>query len=358
MARTLDLGGTERQMTQIALSLDRRRFEPHVGCFHADGLRGEELRAAGVPIVELPVRSFRGPSAVHGAVLLGRYLRRHGIPLVHTFDVPMNVFGVPAARFWSTPFVLSSQRAHRHLTPGPTRHLLRLTDRMVDAIVVNSESVARELTEEDRTPASLLRLCYNGIDTRVFRRQQCERPEPLRGASLVIGTLCALRPEKNLPMLLAAFARVRGKGIKLAIVGSGPEQPKLTEEACRLGIAGDCWFEPSTAEVPRWLSAMDVFVLPSDSEALSNSLMEAMACGCCAAASRVGGNPELIHHLETGLLFRAGDVDDLTACLTRLIADEELRTSLAAAGTARMHREFSLEASAARMAEIYESVSK
>jgi len=84
--------------------------------------------------------------------------------------------------------------------------------------------------------------------------------------------------------------------------------------------------------------------------------MEALACGCCCIASETGGNPELIEHGRTGLLFKTGDSAALAACLRDAAANAELRTRLAAAGVRRMRDEFSLEASARRMAEIYDSV--
>ena len=98
MARELGLGGTERQLAETALALDRAQFEPHVGCFTDGGFRAKELREAGVPILELGVRSLVSGSAVAGARRMGAYLARHGIGLVHAFDVPMNLFAVPVAR--------------------------------------------------------------------------------------------------------------------------------------------------------------------------------------------------------------------------------------------------------------------
>src|SRR5215469_9942266 len=105
LTRSLGLGGTERQLTEIAQALDRSAFEPHAGCFHGEGFRAEELRSAGVPVVELPVTSFVGPSAIAGLIAMGRYVRQHRIQLVHTFDVPLNLFGVPAARLFRVPRV-------------------------------------------------------------------------------------------------------------------------------------------------------------------------------------------------------------------------------------------------------------
>jgi glycosyltransferase involved in cell wall biosynthesis len=177
----------------------------------------------------------------------------------------------------------------------------------------------------------------------------------LRGAELVIGVTCALRPEKGLDTLLDAFAQVResAPGMKLAIVGSGPCLPDLEQRARALEIAADCVFEPATPHVADWLAGIDIFVLPSLSEALSNSLMEAMACSCAVAASRVGGNPELVAHGENGLLFTPRDPAALAQALRLLIGDPALRHKLGNHAAHTIASRFSLAAAAHRMGEIY-----
>jgi glycosyltransferase involved in cell wall biosynthesis len=283
---------------------------------------------------------------------MGRYIRDRRIRIVHTFDVPLTLFGVPAAKMFRAPLVLSSQRAHRGLVSPFTRHLLRLTDSMADGIVVNSKSVRRQLIEEDRVPPSRLHLCYNAINTQRFH--PCPRS---RVAPPVVGVVCALRPEKDLPTLLEAFARVQRlhAQAKLLLVGGGPMLPQLEALRDSLGLNAACQIEPASADVTGWLHSIDIFVLPSKSEALSNSLMEAMACGCCAVASRTGGNPELVKDGRTGLLFEPGDAAGLAARLQTLIEGRELRQSLAAAGTAFI-RSFTVQASARRMEEIYSTL--
>ena len=355
MARELDLGGSERQLSVTALGLDRALFQPHVACFHAGGIRARELKHAEVPVVELRVRSFLSRSAIFGARRLGRYLARHGIQLVHAFDVPSVLFGVPAARWYRVPVVLSSQRAHRALTPGLTRHLLRLTDRLADGIVVNSEAVARELMAEDGVPRSLLHLAYNGIDTGRFRPEGPTAALPWPEPRVVIGVACALRPEKGLTSLLEAFAQIhrRHPQARLLIVGGGPIEEQLKQRARDLRLGAACRFEPPVESVAPWLRAMDIFVLPSLSEALSNSLMEAMACGCPAVASDVGGNPELVEHGRTGLVFPAGDSQALAAALDALLENEALRHRLAETGSRFIHEGFSSQAGALRMGRIY-----
>lgn len=351
MVRELGQGGTERQLTETAKMLNRDRFTPHVGCFYDDGIRASELRAAGVPIVRFPVRSFASFSALSGARQMGRYLRQHAIRLVHTFDVPMNLFGVPTARWFGTPVVLSSQRAHRQLVSPLFRWLLRITDRMADAVVVNCNAIREHLTADYGVPADRIRICYNGIDTSVF----VPGPPSSHVGEVWIGGVYALRPEKGLETLLDAFARVyaRWPQTRLRITGSGLSEPALRARALSLGIQSACRFEPTTADVASCFRALDIFVLPSRSEALSNSLMEAMASGCASVASRVGGNPELITHEETGLLFEAGDAAALAAQLVHLTENEEFRRALGSAAAVRIHREFSSEVAAQRMGEIY-----
>ena len=359
MCRELGAGGTERQLTEVAKALDRSRFSPHVACFHPEGPRAAELAAAAVPVARFGVRSLYSPSTLRFAVEFGRYVRRHGIRLVHAFDVPANLFATPSARAFSVPVVLTSQRANRELTPGVFRHALRLTDQIADGVVVNCLAMRRHLIEDERVPAGRIHLCYNAIDTGRFQPlepfHQRSRPEPLQTARIVVGVVCVLRPEKALETLVRAFAGISpaGAGIRLAIIGSGPARNGLEQLAHRCGVAEDTVFIPATADVTRWLHAMDIFVLPSRSEALSNSLMEAMACGCAAVASRTGGNPELVQHERTGLLFEPGSPNELAQRLAALVANTELRRSLAAAGCRFVHENFSTRAMVGHMEEIY-----
>jgi glycosyltransferase involved in cell wall biosynthesis len=346
LARELDLGGSERQMTEIAKTLDRSRFTPHVGCFRPQGMRNAELAAAGVPVVHFSVDSFVSFRALSEAWHLRSYIQRHGIRLVHSFDYPLTLFAIPVAR-WSTRAVaVSSQRSHRSLIPAKYRRWVRMTDRIADAIVVNCDFVQRHLETDEGVPCGRIRLCYNGVDLEEFR------PAVKQHQGVTIGVVCALRPEKDLGTLVAAFARIQRAGLKLSIVGSGSMLEQLRSEAEAKGLTPDCIFTPAAANAAECLRAIDIFVLPSRSEALSNSLLEAMACGCCPVASRVGGNVELVRHGENGMLFEAGNVDQLCQVLETLIEHDALRRRLAIRARETAQR-FSIGASARRMEAIY-----
>lgn len=358
LVRELGIGGCERDLSRLARYLDRSRFEPHVGCFVDEGLRAAEIRGAGVPVVRFPVRSFRNGSFWRGLRELRRYAAGHGIGLVHAFDMPTDVFAAALRPFPNRPRLLLSHLWLRDCTrPRVNQKLLRVTDFLGDAFVVNSAAVREEMIRRFGRPADRVFLCYNGVDTAVFHPRGRARREGLEAARVVIGTVCALRPEKRLEVLVEAFARLSpaGRGLALVIVGSGSERARLEELARRLGVADQCRFEPATGDVAPWLRSIDVYVLPSESESFPNSLVEAMACGCAVAASRVGGIPEMIEHGQNGLLVPPGDAAALAAALERLVESAGERSKLAerASGAARR---FSLERNLARTAEIYEAL--
>ncbi len=356
--RELHYGGIQRDVTKIALSLDRSRFEPHVASYRVDGSRIEELSRAGVPVLHIPVSSLKSPTAFSAAIRMRRYIRDHGIRLVHAYDTSA-VFTVPVARALRVPAVLSSTLGNRELLDPRSHRQMRWTDRMVDTVVVNCEAMRRHLIDDEHVPGERIELCYNGVVTSEFFPAKTPRPDPASKASFVIGTVCVLRPEKALTLLQEAFAQVRHlhPNMKLVFVGSGPLSASLQENAARLGIADANEFIPATQDVAARLRSMDIFVLPSYSEAFSNSLLEAMACGCAVLGSRVGGTPELIgSEEERGLLFRSGNAGDLAGKLSHLIADTGLRRSLGNRASEFVREHLTIEIAAERTAQIYEKL--
>jgi glycosyltransferase involved in cell wall biosynthesis len=356
MSNWLGQGGSERQTALTALHLDRARFEPHIACCEG-GFWEERLRDAGIPIFFIGPRSL-GLSAVREGRRLRAYIREHGIRIVQAFDFAMNFLGVPVARSVPGVTTISSLRCHIDLIPARYRWLNHLAWTISSGVVVNSEALRRELSDAYSVPSRKVFTCYNGLDTAVFHPRPRMSLPGLEGAALVIGTVCVLRPEKHLPLLLEAFAVAfrRNPGICLLITGSGPEEASLRGLAQTLDIGEKCVFIPSTPDVAGIFPAIDVFVLPSLSEGFPNALMEAMACGCCVLASDVGGNPELVQNGVTGLLFPSRDRDALVEGLLKVIDDAALRQRLGSAAAETVSREFSLEHGATRMQEIYETI--
>lgn len=357
IVRELGIGGCERDLTKLAIALDRQHFEPHVASFRGYGIRADDLSAAGVPVVEFPVRSFLSASVMRHARTMRSYLAANHIQLVHAFDTPTDIFAVPVARWAGVP-VLSSQLWQSDVIPGLYRFLVRQTHRLADAVVVNSDAVRRHLIEREGVPASRVFLNHNGVETGVFHPGGRQKPDILAGASVVAGTVCALRPEKRVDLLIRAFARVcdAHPDALLLIVGSGPTEPELLQLASQLQIGNRLRMVPRQQDVAGWMRAIDLFVLSSDSESFPNALLEAMACGCSVIGSRVGGVPELIADGVSGLLFDPGSEDQLAAHLETLLSQHGLRKQLAAEAARRAREEFSMGAVVNRMEALYQRV--
>jgi glycosyltransferase involved in cell wall biosynthesis len=357
MTYALGVGGGERQLALTALSIDRQRFQPHIACCQG-GYWIDRLTQAGIPVFSIRSRSLMSADAVREALRLRQYIRDHGIRIVQTFDYSMNVFGIPVALSAGRVITISNLRCHLDLIPPRYRWLNRTAFHISAGVVVNSQALRRHLSENCRIKPGKIFPCYNGIDTAVFHPSPRQYFPGLETASVVIGTVCVMRPEKNLPLLLEAFSVVAaGRGdLRLFLVGGGPEERALRALSVKLGIAEKCVFHVSSSDVAPCMSAIDVFVLPSLSEGLSNALMEAMACGSCVIASNVGGNPELITDGVTGLLFPSQDRDALIERLHATLADADLRRSLGAAAAGHMRAEFSLGRSAERMQRIYDTL--
>jgi glycosyltransferase involved in cell wall biosynthesis len=354
MARALGAGGTERQVTETAVALDRRLFQPLVACFDTRGVRAEELRRAGVPIFEFPVRSFRTPRAAQVAWQFTRWLRARRIALLHPFDVPTVLFGVPLGRIAGVPVVLSSQRGDRELFPTVYQRALRVTDRLAHGIVVNSDYIRRQLVARDGVPDAFMHTCRNGLNASIFSPTGPVRRPDIAEDGRVVGIVAYLRPEKSIGTLVEAFAGLRDSRHRLVIVGDGPCREPLEARVRMMGLSNRCTFVPGTADLAAWYRGIDVFVLPTLNESLSNSLMEAMACGCCVIATNVGGNPELVRDGENGLLFEPGNAAELQNRLEMVLAAPDLRRALAHAARRTIEEGYTKELAARRMGELYQ----
>lgn len=358
LVESLGHGGCERDVTKIAVGLERSRFEPHVAVFHSGGLLTAQLEAAGVPILALPLRSFANSSAIAAARQMGAYIRSHGIQLVHAFDVPSDIFSAPVARWYGVPAVVTSQLSYRSMYAPSRRAALRLTDWLSDRVVTNSKAVGDSLRRTVGFPARKLYLCYNGVNPSDFYPGAGVRLPQFEGASAIVGALCVMRPEKRIDWLLQAFADVARTepGLRLLLVGSGEETPRLLDMRDRLGLRETCHFEPAQPNAADWMRGIDIFVNASSLESFPNAALEAMACGCCVIGSTVGGLPELITHREDGLLFESTSLPDLTAALRLAASDPELRQRLRQQAVLTAHRRFSMAITLQRTEALYESL--
>lgn len=222
-------------------------------------------------------------------------------------------------------------------------------------LVVPSETLERIALEVWDQPIGRVRRIANGIDTGRFGGR-C-RPDALRGVvkrpdELWVGTLAGLRPVKNLPRLVRAFAPLPEQW-QLVIVGEGPQREAIRAEAARLGIGHRLHLPGFVRDPSRFAGLFDVFALSSDSEQAPISLIEAMAAGCPVAATDVGDVAQMVAEPNRPLVV--ADEAALAGVLARLAADPVLRADLGEANRAKAREEFDEQPMIAAYRRLYSS---
>jgi sugar transferase (PEP-CTERM/EpsH1 system associated) len=346
---SLEPGGLENGVVNVVNGLNREEFQSSVCCLQRAGEFAARMR----PDVRVSVMGLRPGNDPVMPLRLARYLRTARVDVVHTRNAEPFFYGFLAARMARIPVVIHSEHG-RTFPERPLRAMAqRLLLRHVDAAFAVSGQLRADLVRELRLDGDRIEVIYNGVDTGSFCPPDVAA-RPAGSARLRIGSVGRLVPVKNYSLLLRAFARLpRQLACQLVLIGEGPERAALERLAGELEIRGDVQFTGHRDDVPELLRGLDVFVLPSVSEGMSNTLLEAMATGIAVLASDVGGNSEIIEGERSGLLFRSGDIEGAAAQLRRLIESSELRRSLGRGGAERVRQTFSMEAMLQRYEALY-----
>lgn len=350
---TLAAAGMETLVVGLAHGLARRGHTVGVTCIIDEGTLAEPLREAGHRVSLVPAPGLRTnvwPAA------LAAHLKRVRPDVVHLHDGTW-LKGGRAARMAGVPRVVGTLHGLEVPEPRVNGVLRRVSLRLIDTVVPVSRSLATVLAEQYRLPASRVALINNGVDVERFRPVRPGAPAAERvswraGDTLVVGTVARLQPIKNQALLLDAFARVRAQlpGVRLVLVGDGPLRGALQAQAQALGIAPEVTFAGLRADTAPAYHGFDVFVLCSNLEGTSVSVIEAMASGTPVVATAVGGTPALLGNGEYGVLVPPRDPDALAAALVALLRDPARRDALARRARARACEEYSTAA----MVEGYE----
>ena len=148
--------------------------------------------------------------------------------------------------------------------------------------------------------------------------------------------------------------RSLGKSIRLMIVGDGPQLEALQSKIEKAGLSDLVWLPGALDEIPNMIREMDIFVLPSRNEGISNTLLEAMACGKPVVATNVGGTPEILHDGHTGFLVDANRVDEMVSKIRDYVRNPRLRVLHGNAARERVLSSFSLDVMVEKYIEAYD----
>ncbi len=357
----LQQGGAEGQLVHLARGLAGSAYEPSVACLsevaepHASLLRSE-----GVPVTVLPRRKNRDLGRVRA---LADLLRKSRADLVHAFLVGANAYAYAASRLAGVPRLVASSRTSMPARNAASWLIHAWVFNHASAVITNSRFVRDFTASHYGVPAARIRVVPNGVDPAPFRAA-VEAASRVRGdwgvgeADVLIGTLGRLSREKNLELFVEMAARLAREhaGLRFAIIGDGPHRGAVESAVRRTAPDGSVILTGARADVPEVLSALDVFVMTSDTEGLPNAVMEAMAAGLPVVATRVGGVHELVTDGETGRLVPPRRLDPLLEAVRPLLTDAALRRRIGEAGRSRIAAEFGLERMIAGTKTVYEEV--
>jgi glycosyltransferase involved in cell wall biosynthesis len=306
------------------------------------------------PIEALDVESMRSWGAVRRMWGFRRLVRRDRPDIVHAF---FNDAAILAPLFGRTrrTAVLTSRRDMGFWYDSPTLAMLRLANMRANLVICNAQAVAREVQKKERLPDSHLKVIHNGMEDLQAtcnddkEREVTDRADVPRAADGIrICLLANIRRIKRIEDFLEAAARLRDTcpNCQFQVIGHPNEpvyQNELQSLAVRLSIGDRLQFTGMLANPIEVLRTCHIGVLTSESEGLSNTILEYMRAGLPVVCSNTGGNPELVAHGHNGLLYATGDIAQLAACLDRLCRDSALRRSMGSAA-ARAAERFSVKA--------------
>lgn len=347
LVSSLDVGGQERVILDLARHASPGEIEPRVATIMAGQAMMPEFRKAGIPVACL----CDGPVSFGTRVLRLRELVQHdAIDVVHCHNPAPAILGALLRATGRRVRLVLTRHGRNEMEGHWHRLLLAWATSRMDAVVAvsaDSADVARTTMTID---SAKLTVINNGIDTSLYGPSDTWRTGTFRAI-----TVARLDPLKGLHYMLNALPRIVGihPQFTWTIVGDGPERARLEREADLLGVGKHVRFLGTRGDVPTLLREAHLFVLPSLSEGVSISILEAMASGLPVIATNVGGTPELITDGVTGTLVPAGDVESLVTATAAVVARPALAAALAIRGRQHVVSQFDVREMVSRYESLY-----
>jgi len=351
---TLQNAGTPTHLVELLRGLDRQRFSIEVCCLQKVGGLVPEVEALGVPVHDLRLPILYHPAFLPRLAALVRHVRRFRPDVVHTYLFSADVFGSLMARLGGAPAVVTSRRMDTSQDAWRRTRAYRVANLWTDRIVTPSEAARQACLRAERVDPAKVLTVYNGIDLRRIDRAAPATDLP-QGRGPWIGTVGHLNPIKGHRTLIEAMPAIRARHpeAQLLLIGGGLLRESLGRRVHEVGLGRAVHFLGVRTDVPSVLKRLDLFVQPSDSEGMSNALLEALAAARPVVATRVGGNPEVVRDGVDGLLVPPADPAAMARACGDLLADRARLEAFGREGRRRAEALFTVERMAARMTEVY-----
>lgn len=360
---TLDQSGAEKQLTLLATGLPRDEFEVNVITLTRGGPYEKILKEHQIPVTNLKKRFKFDPFAFRA---LKKTLQQQQPDILHTWLFAANSYGRMAVKNFAAskkrPKVIVSERCVDSWKSNWQHNIDRRLLPQTSLLVGNSQGVV-DFYREKNVPESILRVVCNGIPIPDSTVSETERNQLLQEYDLpqdsrLIAFVGRLARQKRVEDLLWALQLLRqmNDNVKLLIIGDGPERARLEQMAHKYTVTPHVCFLGHRPDVKKLFPLFELFLLASDFEGQSNSIMEAMSYGIPVVASDIQPNQELVVHGETGFLTSVGDCTGYAQYAERILADPLLAKEMGTASQKRMQEEFSVDKMVQSYAALYREV--
>ena len=346
-------GGSERYVELLARYYHNNKAQCGL-CYNVDGPLVEKMKVLDIPVYQLPMRS---PLDMAAAKKLAKIAKDGEYDVIHAQYPRENDIAILAKRFGCKARIVFT--SHLIMEQPPLWRILNRIFTPRNHAVLTVCTYGKEVLERGGVARDKIRIVFNGVDAPAAPRRDRTvlREFGIADEEKVITILTRFSEEKGVPFLLRSIAKLKEKTtvpFRLLLVGTGPDFDRDKALIPELGIEDKVVLTGFRTDTARLLAASDIYLNSSSSEAMSFAILEAMAAGLPLVLTRVGGNPELVNTGEIcGLLAPYGDEDAYADAIAKLLEDDALRASFAAAARAKAEGEFDLYNLLDKLFEIY-----
>jgi sugar transferase (PEP-CTERM/EpsH1 system associated) len=351
----LSIGGLENGLVNLINHMPPERYRHAIVCLTESTDFRERLQRPDVPVLALHRRPGQDVAA---HLRVWQLLRRLRPAIVHTRNLAALEYVLPAALARVPGRIHGEHGRDVYDLDGSTRryNALRKSLRpLVGRYIAVSNDLAHWLVHTVKVHIDRITQIYNGVDVQRFHPRIGPRPAigPAGFAppeAFIVGTVGRMEAVKDQLTLVHAFLQLLATEpgarhhLRLALVGDGALRPDAQRLLSAAGAEHLAWLPGDRADIPRIMQALDLFVLPSRAEGISNTILEAMASGLPVVATRVGGNPELVVEGDTGMLVPPESPVDLAAAIRSYVMAPAQARRHGEAGRKRAEAHFSLAA--------------
>ena len=356
-------GGAQRYVFDIATRLPHDHYESVV--VYGEGtILGEKLNGANIRTIRISSlgRDIDIVNDIKSAQVLFNIIRTEAPDIVHLNSSKIGAIGAVVARIAKVPNIIFTGHGwawnedRTLLSKALITCIHWLTIQLCHTTIAVCEDVKRQILRLPFVSAEKIRVIPNGIGEIVFEEKHAARSKIGGGSEKIwIGAIGELHRNKGFDILIDAFSRIDHEtlNVGLYIIGEGEERKNLEQKIAEKHLEDSVYLLGFIPNASTLLKAFDIFVMSSRTEAFPYVLLEAGLAQLPVIAPRVGGVPELVHHMETGLLFDRGDVADLSRHLQLLIRDSALVAEISQAIRKQVENIFTIERMVDQTIDVY-----